>query len=896
MNKNRELAEALRKQASKQASKLDGRFVSPEWIDARAGSMKPVEEMVGMMMAALGLDETGLAARKAFLEFTEDDVARLRALHEALSGMEQDFARRFYDHMLKFAQTRRFIPDDATLDRLKATQADYFDTLTAGGYGMDYVRNRLRVGVVHQRIGLETQWYLGAYAKYLVDLLPEIWLRLGGDHHRFLSALQSLLKIVLLDMGLAMETYIAADRRAILSLREYAELVFSAIPDGLAVLTADFTIISINRAFADRFGLREQDAHGRPLTALIHARDIDAHLLEVRESGIAKRDLLLEMGRAPDGPSIPVRVTLTGIRLAEEEEEEEARLLVIVEDMTEQSRLQGALLESEATLLRAQEVARLGSWRLDFPQNSLTWSPEVYRIFGVARDAPVSYETFLACVHPDDREMVDAAWQAALAGAPYHIRHRIVAAGETRWVEEIAEIEFGGDRAPRKAVGTVQDITDRKAAETRIEYLAFYDPLTGLPNRALFMDRLRHELAAAERRHQRLALLFLDLDRFKDINDTLGHDAGDRVLVEVARRFRQALREEETLARLSGDEFVIIASDSADAATRIAERIAMALEAPVAAGGQGFAVSASIGVAIFPEDGRSAEELLKHADIAMYRAKGGGGGHRFYRAEMGEQLARRLLIAQRLEKALKAGQLRLHYQPQVDLSNGILIGAEALARWTDAEWGVVGPAEFVPIAEERGLIAPMGEWALAEACRQIRRWETAGHPLPGRVAVNVSARQLDDDSFVDAALRIARDNGAAPSRIELELTESGMMRDPDRAVEITRALARAGFSLSIDDFGTGYSSLTYLKRFPVGRLKIDISFVRDMLVDKNDRSIVGTITAMGRSMELETLAEGVERVEQANALLAMGCHLAQGFHFGHPAPASEFERRWLMAR
>ncbi|WP_172600144.1 EAL domain-containing protein [Sulfuricystis multivorans] len=846
------------------------------------------------MMAALGLDEGGIAKRKTFLEFTDEDAARLERLHALLAGQEQDFARRFYDHLLRFEETRRFIPDQAALDHLRTTQAQYFETLTAGTYDAEYVRHRLRVGLAHQRIGLETQWYLGAYAKYLSDALPDLWQRLGGDPDLAIATLQSLLKIVLFDMGLAMDTYVHADRQAILSLREYAELVFSAIPDGLAVLTADLTVISINRAFARRFELSEADAHGRPLATLIRAEGLDRHLREVRESGIVKRDLLFEMARVPDGPLIPVRATLTGIRLAEEEEEEEARLLLIVEDMTEQARLQDALLESEATLLRAQEVARIGSWRLDLVGGDLTWSPEVFRIFGIDRNTSVSYAVFLACVHPEDREMVDAAWQAALAGAPYHLQHRILAAGETRWVEERAQIEFDDERRPIKAVGTVQDITDRKAAETRIEYLAFYDPLTGLPNRALFMDRLHHELAAAERRGQRLAVLFLDLDRFKDINDTLGHDAGDRVLVEVARRFRDALREEETLARLSGDEFVVIASDSGKAAVRIAERVAQALAHPINAGRQEFGISASIGIAIFPEDGKSSEELLKAADIAMYRAKGGGGGgYRFYRAEMGEELARRLAIAQRLEKALFAGRLQLHYQPQVNLMSRSLIGAEALARWTDSEWGAVSPADFIPIAEERGLIVPLGEWALATACRQVRQWEARGCPASFRVAVNVSARQFEDDGFVDAAIRIARENKTRPALVELELTESGMMRDPDRAVEITHALAAAGFALSIDDFGTGYSSLTYLKRFPVKRLKIDISFVRDMLSDRNDRTIVGTVIAMGSSMDMETLAEGVEHADQASALLAMGCSLAQGFHFGRPEPADGFEARWL---
>ena len=879
--------------ASKQASKPDVRFVSSEWVAAGAGRMKPIFDAADAAMAVLGLNDTTIAARKAFLDFSDVDIVHLRKLHEALEGFGLDFAKRFYDHMLRFPETRRFIPDEATLTHLEQTQAKYFDTLTAGDYGPDYIRHRLRVGIAHQRMGLETQWYLGAYAKYLVDLLPEIWQRLEVDQER-LAAIQSLLKIVLLDMGLAIDTYIHADRRSILALKEYAELVFAAIPDGLVVLTSDLNVISANRAFLNRFGLREANMHGRPLLALIAAEGLETRLTEVRDSGMAQHHLPFEMGLAGGTSHMPVRVTLTGIRLAEEEEEEEeARLLMIVEDMTEQTRLQQALEESEATLLRAQEVAHIGSWQIDFGEGALIWSPEVYRIFGLTRDAPVSYETFLACVHPDDREMVNAAWQSALKGADYRIQHRIHAADATRWVEERAEIEFDGEGHPRKAVGTVQDITERKTAEARIEYLAFYDPLTGLPNRALFMDRLRHELAAAERHNQRLSLLFLDLDRFKDINDTLGHDAGDRVLVEVARRLQKALREDETLARLSGDEFVIIAADSGEVATRIAERSARALTAPVVEGSQGFTVSASIGIAIFPEDGRTPEELLKHADIAMYRAKANGDGYCFYRAEMGMELTRKLEIARRLEAALATGKLQLHYQPQVHLSSGRLIGAEALARWCDAEWGMVSPVQFIPIAEEQGLIGTLGEWALTEACRQVQRWQEQRCPLPGRVAVNVAARQFEDDDFIDRVLRIAREAVVAPSAIELELTESGMMRDPERAVEITQALKSAGFALSIDDFGTGYSSLAYLKRFPVHKLKIDISFVRDMLSNRNDHSIVSTIIAMGKSMELETLAEGVEHAKQAEVLLVLGCQLAQGYHFGHPQAAGDFKERWL---
>lgn len=858
--------------------------------------MNPVVEAVASMMTSLGLqDDAAIMRRKDFLGFSETDSGHLRELHRVLAGLGPEFAAGFYEHMMRFPETRRFIPDAATLERLKKTQADYFDTLTAGEYGPDYVRDRLRVGIAHQRIGLDTQWYLGAYAKYLVDLLPEIWRRLEENPERFIATLQALLRVTLLDMGLAIDTYIHADRRTLSALKEYAELVFAAIPDGLAVLTSDFTVLSVNQTFLRRFGLDRDGVHGRCLLSVVAADGLEARLREVRDSGQTMRDLLLDMGLAGESLRIPVRVTLTGIRLAEEEEEEEeeARLLLIVEDMTEQNRLQQALAESEATLLHAQEVAHIGSWRLDCSTGALDWSPEVFRILGVPRGTAPNYEAFLARVHPDDREMVDLAWQAALRGAPYRLQHRTDIQGETRWVEERAVVEFDANRRPVRAVGTVQDITERKTADARIENLAFYDTLTGLPNRALFMDRLKHELAVAERRGEQLSLLFLDLDRFKEINDTLGHDVGDQVLVEVARLLKHSLRAEETLARLSGDEFVVIAADSANAATRIAERIGYALASPIRINGQSFNISASIGIAVFPEDGRSTEDLLKHADIAMYRAKGNGGGYRFYRAEMGADLARQLAIAKRLDAALGNGGLQLHYQPQIHLPSGKLIGTEALARWHDAEWGPISPAVFIPVAEERGLIGALGEWALHEACRQVRYWHEHDCPVPGKVAVNVAARQFDDDDFVERMLAIARENQVAAHHIELELTESGMMRDPERAVDITRALAGAGFALSIDDFGTGYSSLSHLKRFPVSKLKIDISFVRDMLTDRNDYAIVSTIIAMGKSMELETLAEGVEQAAQVDALLTLGCRLGQGYHFGRPLAARDFERMWL---
>ncbi len=443
-------------------------------------------------------------------------------------------------------------------------------------------------------------------------------------------------------------------------------------------------------------------------------------------------------------------------------------------------------------------------------------------------------------------------------------------------------------------VGNAVDVTEQKAQAAHIEQIAFYDLLTGLPNRALFMDRLKQTLASAERHGQRLAILFMDLNRFKEINDTQGHDVGDQALIEVARRFQAASRGEETLARLGGDEFIVIAEEADQAAAiLIAERLQQALGEPIATKEHTFTLGVSIGIAFYPEDGANIEDLLKKADIAMYRAKASGGGYRFYQPEMSIGLAERMQLAKNLSRALNAGDLELYYQPQVNLQTGALIGAEALLRWNDSERGWVSPAEFIPIAEERGMMGVLGKWVLREACSQMKAWQEAGLEFPGRLAVNLAAQQLEESEIAEKLQAIVRASDLAPARLELELTESGLMENVEWAIGIMEALKTAGFALAIDDFGTGYSSLAYLKRFPADKLKIDMSFVRDMLKDRNDYTIVATIVGMAHNLGLKALAEGVEDAEQAKALLALGCDEAQGYFFGHPEPAKIFAGKWL---
>ncbi|MDD3354199.1 EAL domain-containing protein [Zoogloea sp.] len=436
-------------------------------------------------------------------------------------------------------------------------------------------------------------------------------------------------------------------------------------------------------------------------------------------------------------------------------------------------------------------------------------------------------------------------------------------------------------------VAVFSDITERKATEARIAFLAQHDPLTGLPNRTLLHDRLDQALATAARMHGRIALMFLDLDRFKTINDSLGHMVGDRLLQGVAERLSGCVRDSDTVSRQGGDEFLIVLTNihAPGDAARVAEKILARLEAPFEVDGHLLGTSFSIGIALYPEDGASVETLMKNADTAMYHAKESGRNtYRFFDELMNANALERLQLENVLRRALERQEFQLYYQPQVDLASGRIIGMEALLRWFSSELGSVSPAHFIPLAEECGLIVPIGEWVLEEACRQARTWQDRGFPAVP-VAVNLSAMQFRRDDIV-ATVRKALANSALDGQwLELELTESLLMQSGSNVEATLAALKTLGVRMSIDDFGTGYSSLAYLKRFPVDRLKIDQSFVRDVTDDPDDAAIVRAIIQMGRSLRLEVIAEGTESPEQMDFLRDEGCTAAQGYLFSPPLPA-----------
>ncbi len=434
------------------------------------------------------------------------------------------------------------------------------------------------------------------------------------------------------------------------------------------------------------------------------------------------------------------------------------------------------------------------------------------------------------------------------------------------------------------------DITAIKQSQEHLDFLAYHDPLTKLPNRLLFNERLEHACQLAEREKSRLAVIFLDLDRFKTINDSLGHQLGDKLLIATARRLTNMLRASDTIARIGGDEFLILLEDVADPQdiALICGEMVADFEEPLIIDGHTLHVTASMGISLFPDDGKSVDVLVKHADAAMYRAKEvGRDGFHFFTDELSTRAFERLTLEVSLRRAVELDQLRLHFQPLVSLASGQIVSAEALLRWEHPELGLVSPDRFIPLAEETGLIVPIGEWVLQVACRQAREW-VERYPAFQSIAVNISGRQFQGGKLVKTVQQMLEQSGLPARNLELEITESYLMEKSEQAVITLDALKALGLSLSIDDFGTGYSSLSYLKRFAVDKLKIDRSFVRDVATDPNDESIAKAVIALGHSLQMRIVAEGIETPEQRALLFQHGCDLAQGYLFSRPVTAEAF--------
>lgn len=576
-----------------------------------------------------------------------------------------------------------------------------------------------------------------------------------------------------------------------------------------------------------------------------------------------------------------------------------------------------ALRSSQAKLDSAQRIARLGHWECNIDSDDFSWSVEFSRVMGLGIDTlGGKMKTIIENISERDQKLVqDKLVQAMASVSSFHIEFTLrLPTGSVRTIRMEAEPDY--DEADRctHLIGTVQDITERTVAQKQIHDLAYLDIVTGLPNRAKLYERLEQVLARASKNGQEFAVLFLDLDHFKQVNDTLGHDAGDELLMQVSERLNSVVRgadyisqasnmldEREmgrhTVARLGGDEFVVLLSliNRSEDAARVAERVSEALSQPYSINDTAVSVTTTIGISLYPIDGETTETLMKHADVAMYHAKERGrNGYQFYSRKIHETALKRFSLEADLKKAIENDALSLVYQPKINVANHQVLGVEALVRWTRDCGSSVSPADFIPVAEENGLILPIGRWVLEQACIQMQRWIESGR-IPFTVAVNCSPVQLEHGVIISDIEHALKVSGLDPKFLEVELTESLFLQDINVGIETLKRMKAIGITVSIDDFGTGFSSLGYLKRLPVDKLKIDQAFVKDLETDPGDSAIVSAVITLAHSLGLTVVAEGVETQGQLGILERYGCDEAQGYLISHPLHCADADN-WLIQR
>ena len=663
------------------------------------------------------------------------------------------------------------------------------------------------------------------------------------------------------------------------------------LPIGVVHLDVAGKILYCNDAYLQLYRRIGERLWGRSVYDLVgsaeEAEGIKARLQDASRNVECSRRELIQTRRA-DGSQLEVQLDWAYLR---DERESIVSLVAAHLDVTELHRVRRALEHSRNQYRTLVENANEGVSVIqgDYPRYA---NPKLLEILGY------EYGAFLGTpwrdfVHPDDLEEVEQRFQRRAAGepatSPYHFRV-VDRKGRARWMEAKAT-SVQWESAP--AVLTfLTDVTSRVEAEAHIQYLAQHDELTGLPNRSLFLDRANQAIAHARRAHRAVAVLYLDLNRFQRINDSHGHEAGDRVIRQVAERLAADLRDDDSVARISGDEFGILLADLADVedVPTIVSQIMDGLARPLAAAGQEMFITASVGIAAYPQDGVDAEELLRNAATAMDQARGSGRNrYSFFAEELNARAAEQLELEAALRHAIDRGELELFYQPQADLNTGEIVAAEALLRWRRPGHGIVPPLKFIPLLEETALIVPVGEWVLQEACRAQRRWlEQTGRDL--RVCVNLSARQLMDAGAADAVAVALAETGITPGQLEMEITESCLVTDPERAAHILEDISGRGVRIAVDDFGIGYSALSYFRRFAVDCLKVDKSFVQDSVSDPQTGELVKAIVAMGHSLNLDVVAEGVETAGQLGLVRGLGCNRLQGYYLSRPLDEEVFVR------
>jgi diguanylate cyclase (GGDEF)-like protein/PAS domain S-box-containing protein len=683
--------------------------------------------------------------------------------------------------------------------------------------------------------------------------------------------------------------------------REFSEAVLDSLAGAFFLVSSDGMILRWNAALSNALGYTGAEIGTMNPLDFVSSRDresVERAMRQVFEQG---REMALEV-EVVDRAGNVRPYALSGKPLLVGERR---YLIAVARDITLRKRTEQQMARAKERLDLALTGSSLALWDWDLGNKRVYFNESWSSLIGAEpRESTFSAEEVAAWNHPDDRKVFEAALGNAAKGVSdeFDCEYRVPdVSGEWIWVHSRGKVTQR-DAAGRalRMTGTSTNVTKRKRAEERAEYLATRDALTGLPNRVLLHDRLEQGIFNAARNHGGFAFMFIDLDRFKTINDSLGHQVGDELLKRVAARLAACVRATDTVARLGGDEFAVILEnlddDDDEGAQQVAEKMIAAMGAPMLIDGQHLSTSCSIGISLYPADGKDSAALMKNADVAMYYAKEKGrNNYQFFSAEMNARAQERLSVENYLRLALKRNELLLHYQPRMSMASGELTGVEALIRWQHPRRGLLEPGKFIEVAEDSGLIVPIGEWVLQHACVQIREWQRTVKPGL-RVSVNLAVGQLSDgERLIRAVEQALRVSGIGAETLELELTESHFMQNIAEKAALLNRLGELGVGISIDDFGTGYSSLSYLKTLPVDAIKIDSSFVRDIHTDANDEAIIKAILAMAHSLHLSVVAEGVETPAQYGALKELGCDEYQGYHASPALAPANFEA-WCRKR
>jgi len=665
--------------------------------------------------------------------------------------------------------------------------------------------------------------------------------------------------------------------------------LFETAQDGILILDADTgQIKEVNAFLINMLGYSREEFLGKKLWEIGAFIDTDKSkgaFKELQAKGYVRfEDLPL---KTKDGRFINVEFVSNVYKVN--------NIKVIqcnIRDITDRKRAEEALRKSEINLREAQDIARLGRWELDLVSGCFTISDGIFSLLETNPETfAVSYEAFLEFIYPDDRVLVDQAYRESIKNnKPYEIEHRLLMKdGRIKWVGEIGRAEYDDKDHPLRFICTIQDVTEHKLLEIKLMTMAHNDALTQLPNRKFFFEKVNLEIARARRTGLQCAIMFIDLDNFKIVNDTMGHAVGDELLKDTAMKIASCIRDTDIMARHGGDEFIVFLSDlsSGQGTQYIAERMRRKLTGSHIVAANDLSVTVSIGIAVYPNDGDYLEDLLKNADIAMYVAKQSGGNtFQFFDSVMNNNAVNRMQLERSLRDALDKKEFALFYQPIINVVDGKIRGFEALLRWCKAEGEIISPDVFIPIAEDTSLIVPIGEWVFQEACRFNKRLFDTGYTNI-MMAVNVSMVQLRHKGLVDSIKSALDQSGLRPELLEIEVTESLLIESFDVAIEILNAIRALGVQVSLDDFGTGYSSLVHLQKLPINNLKIDRLFIKEIAKDSDENNMIPTIIELAHKLRMGVVAEGVETEIQLDMLLGDHCDYYQGYLISKPMPADQ---------